>query len=456
MGPGAVVPGGGGPARPCPARHRGAEGGTEGRAGIRDGGGCGRGWNGREGRGWGRGALGAPSAVTAPESAGPDGRRTSGCRPCGGADPAALGTALSPTGDRVSAAPVRAFLTRGLRCGRGRKGGGRGKEPEMGSGKNVNGAGRGWRQRGGGEEGAIRPRWAPGGGESPDPARPRAAPSGGGAPRGGAPRGPPAQGERGTPPPIADDGGIPSPWRPGGNSAAIVCARGRSLSRPRGAPPPPPSGVRARRADLPGQRAGSGGCGAGREPGCGKRCGRDARGAGDSSPGAPGVSERSSAGRAPAGRAGSGCRDRLCRDSGGSEALTYSRGRGSIAAAAFGAVRAAPGFMNEPEPPPRGAGVTWGRGCPEPACTGAARTGPARTPAPPAPRPRMAAPPTGPARPAAPLSPGPELRAAPARPAAPPPPAARAGHGADPTVNTAGKQPGGARNYGSQAPSRPR
>lgn len=124
VGPGAVVPGGGGPARPCPARHRGAEGGTEGRAGIRDGGGCGRGWNGREGRGWGRGALGAPSAVTAPESAGPDGRRTSGCRPCGGADPAALGTALSPTGDRVSAAPVRAFLTRGLRCGRGREGGG--------------------------------------------------------------------------------------------------------------------------------------------------------------------------------------------------------------------------------------------------------------------------------------------------------------------------------------------
>lgn len=295
-----------------------------------------------------------------------------------------------------------------------------------------------------------------GAGRAPIPLGPGQPPAEGGHLGRGAPRGPPAQGERGTPPPIADDGGIPSPWRPGGNSAAIVCARGRSLSRPRGAPPPPPSGVRARRADLPGQRAGSGGCGAGREPGCGKRCGRDARGAGDSSPGAPGVSERSSAGRAPAGRAGSGCRDRLCRDSGGSEALTYSRGRGSIAAAAFGAVRAAPGFMNEPEPPPRGAGVTWGRGCPEPACTGAARTGPARTPAPPAPRPRMAAPPTGPARPAAPLSPGPELRAAPARPAAPPPPAARAGHGADPTVNTVGKQPGGARNYGSQAPSRPR
>ncbi|XP_040548361.1 ATP synthase subunit delta, mitochondrial isoform X2 [Gallus gallus] len=63
------------------------------------------------------------------------------------------------------------------------------------------------------------------------------------------------------------------------------------------------------------------------------RCGRDARGAGDSSPGAPGAAERSSAGRAPVGRAGSGCRDRRCRDSGGSEALTYSRG--SIAAAAL-------------------------------------------------------------------------------------------------------------------------
>eukprot|EP00076_Gallus_gallus_P030785 XP_015155437.1 ATP synthase subunit delta, mitochondrial [Gallus gallus] len=157
-------------------------------------------------------------------------------------------------------------------------------------------------------------------------------------------------------------------------------------------PPKTPPGVRARRADLPGERS----CGAGRGPGCGLRCGRDARGAGDSSPGAPGAAERSSAGRAPVGRAGSGCRDRRCRDSGGSEALTYSRG--SIAAAALGAVRAAPGFMNEPEPPPRGAGVTWGRGCPEPACTGAARAGPARTPAPPAPRPRMAAPPTGPAQ----------------------------------------------------------
>ena len=270
---------------------------------------------------------------------------------------------------------------------------------------------------------------------------------------GGAPRGPPARGERGTPPPIGDDGGIPSPWRPGGNSAAIVCARGRSPRCPRDAPPPkPPPGVRARRADLPGERS----CGAGRGPGCGLRCGRDARGAGDSSPGAPGAAERSSAGRAPVGRAGSGCRDRRCRDSGGSEALTYSRG--SIAAAALGAVRAAPGFMNEPEPPPRGAGVTWGRGCPEPACTGAARAGPARTPAPPAPRPRMAAPPTGPARPAAPRSPGPERRAAPARPAAPPPPppAARAGHGADPTVNAAGKQPGGARDYSSRAPPRPR
>ena len=217
-------------------------------------------------------------------------------------------------------------------------------------------------------------------------------------------------------------------------------------------PPKTPPGVRARRADLPGERS----CGAGRGPGCGLRCGRDARGAGDSSPGAPGAAERSSAGRAPVGRAGSGCRDRRCRDSGGSEALTYSRG--SIAAAALGAVRAAPGFMNEPEPPPRGAGVTWGRGCPEPACTGAARAGPARTPAPPAPRPRMAAPPTGPARPAAPRSPGPERRAAPARPAAPPPPppAARAGHGADPTVNAAGKQPGGARDYSSRAPPRPR
>uniref|UniRef100_A0A8C9G3T7 ATP synthase F(1) complex subunit delta, mitochondrial n=1 Tax=Pavo cristatus TaxID=9049 RepID=A0A8C9G3T7_PAVCR len=67
---------------------------------------------------------------------------------------------------------------------------------------------------------------------------------------GGAPRGPPARGERGTPPPIADDGGIPSPWRPGGNSAAIVCARGRSPRCPRAAPPrgPGPAGGSARGA----------------------------------------------------------------------------------------------------------------------------------------------------------------------------------------------------------------
>lgn len=173
-------------------------------------------------------------------------------------------------------------------------------------------------------------------------ARGAAAPGGPGAPRvrdpGGQPRPGVGVGVSGkNVPAVPHHGGIPSPWRPGGNSAAIVWRRGPvpaapglsprgggsgPCSRPR---PLPRAGGRGRRAPA---RVGPGGAGAephacrcpagrgraggGRDLRCSPRLQRPPPGAGaagraggDSAAGAPGTCRRGGARWAALGRAGS-------------------------------------------------------------------------------------------------------------------------------------------------------
>lgn len=229
----------------------------------------GAGAGGRGGGGAG-GAVGAPSAVTAPESAGADGQtdeRVPALRRCGPRSP--RNSAEPPPGAACPPPPSARSSPGGCAAdGGGGVEGGRGKAPEMGSGKNVNEAGRGWRRGGRGRSGPDGHRGA---GRAPIPPGPGQPPAGRGGHRGDPL--PAARGERRRRSAMmeefrlhGDPAGTARPLSAPGDGPRAALAMPPPQNPPRG---PGPAGGSARGAELRG-REGAGMRDAMRE-GCARR-----------------------------------------------------------------------------------------------------------------------------------------------------------------------------------------